>query len=116
MRRQLYSYLIKPTTANHNVADVVMRQFNAMLGGGPGERADYLQSVLLSRFACCRSMSRSLRASTRKIDLPLAPVLAEGMERIGIGVDLARNWTRCLKSMEKRSPAPGKRNLETGWE
>src|SRR5271155_4586128 len=40
---QVYSYLLRPTTANHNFADVVMRQFNAMMGGGPGERADYLQ-------------------------------------------------------------------------
>jgi len=28
---QIYSYLLRPTTANHNFADVVMRQFNAML-------------------------------------------------------------------------------------
>src|ERR1700676_3707756 len=42
---QLYSYLLRPTTANHNFADVVMRQFNATLGGGPGERADYLQRL-----------------------------------------------------------------------
>src|SRR5205807_1822845 len=39
---ELYSYLLRPTTANHNFADVVMRQFNAMLGGGPGELADIL--------------------------------------------------------------------------
>src|SRR6266849_4082725 len=42
---QIYSYLLRPTTANHNFADVVMRQFNAMMGGGPGERADYLQRL-----------------------------------------------------------------------
>ena len=42
---QLYSYLVRPTTANHNFADVVMRQFNVMLGGGPGEHADYLQRL-----------------------------------------------------------------------
>src|SRR3984893_10120021 len=39
---QIYSYLLRPTTGNHNFTDVVMRQFNAMMGGGPGERADYL--------------------------------------------------------------------------
>src|SRR5262249_55493569 len=42
---QLYSYLIRPTTGNHNFADVVMRQFNATLGGAPGERADFLQRL-----------------------------------------------------------------------
>ena len=36
---QIYSYLLRPTTANHNFTDVVMRQFNSMIGGGPGERA-----------------------------------------------------------------------------
>src|SRR5262249_43810003 len=30
---QIYSYLLRPTTGNHNFADVVMRQFNVMLGG-----------------------------------------------------------------------------------
>jgi len=39
---ELYSYLLRPTTAKHNFADTVMRQFNSMMGGGPGERADYL--------------------------------------------------------------------------
>src|SRR5467141_5137805 len=42
---QIYSYLLRPTTATHNFADVVMRQFNALMGGGPGERADYLQRL-----------------------------------------------------------------------
>ena len=37
---QLYSYLLKPTTANHKFADVVFRQFNVPMGGGAGERAD----------------------------------------------------------------------------
>src|ERR1700757_433558 len=42
---QLYSYLLRPTTANHNFADVIFRQFNAPIGGGAGERADYLQRL-----------------------------------------------------------------------
>jgi len=33
---QLYSYLLRPTTANHNFADVIFRQFNAPIGGGAG--------------------------------------------------------------------------------
>jgi DNA polymerase-1 len=28
---QIYSYLLRPTTGNHNLADVVMRQFNVMI-------------------------------------------------------------------------------------
>jgi len=31
---QIYSYLLRPTTANHNFADVVMRQFNALMAAG----------------------------------------------------------------------------------
>ncbi len=33
---QLYSYLLRPTTANHNFADVIFRQFNVPIGGGAG--------------------------------------------------------------------------------
>jgi len=81
---QLYSYLILPTTANHNFADVVMRQTNAVMGGGPGERADYLQRIapLLRE----QVNEQQLHKVYEEIDLPLAPVLAD-MERIGIGVD-----------------------------
>src|SRR4029077_15295169 len=42
---QLYSYLLRPTTANHNFADVIFRQFNVPIGGGAGERADYLDKL-----------------------------------------------------------------------
>jgi DNA polymerase-1 len=94
---QLYSYLIKPTTANHNFADVVMRQFNAMLGGGPGERADYLQR--LAPVLRAQIDEQELAGVYEKIDLPLAPVLAD-MERIGIGVD-PKELDKMSKSMEK---------------
>lgn len=81
---QLYSYLIRPTTANHSFADVVMRQTNVMMGGGPGERADYLQRIA----PMLREQVKELQLSKvyEEIDLALAPVLAD-MERIGIGVD-----------------------------
>ncbi|HEY6946609.1 MAG TPA: DNA polymerase, partial [Candidatus Acidoferrum sp.] len=81
---QLYSFLLRPTTANHNFADVVMRQFNTMLAGGPGERADYLQRlapVLLEQVK-----EQQLEEVYEKIDLPLAPVLAR-MEKAGVRVD-----------------------------
>ncbi len=94
---QLYSYLLRPTTANHNFSDVVMRQFNAMLGGGPGERADYLQR--LAPVLRTQIDEQELAEVYEKIDLPLAPVLAD-MERIGIRVD-PKELDKMSKSMEK---------------
>jgi DNA polymerase I len=91
---ELYSYLLRPTTANHNFPDVVMRQFNAMLGGGPGERADYLQR--LAPLLHAQVKEQQLEEVYEKIDLPLAPVLA-GMERTGIRVE--------PKELEKMSEA-----------
>ena len=38
----LYSYLLRPTTANHAFAEVVLRHMNRTLSGAPGERADFL--------------------------------------------------------------------------
>jgi DNA polymerase-1 len=94
---QLYSYLLRPTTANHNFADVVMRQFNATLGGGPGERADYLQR--LAPMLREQVEQQELTRAYEEIDLPLAPVLAE-MERIGIRVD-PKALEAMSQSMEK---------------
>jgi len=42
---QLYDYLLRPTTAKHDFADVAFRHFNVPMGGGAGERADYLQRL-----------------------------------------------------------------------
>jgi DNA polymerase-1 len=81
---QLYSYLLRPTTANHNFADVIFRQFNAPIGGGAGERADYLQK--LAPVLRKEVEAQRLEGVYEKIDLPLAGVLAE-MERAGILVD-----------------------------
>ena len=94
---QLYSYLLRPTTANHNFADVVMRQFNVMLGGGPGERPDYLQR--LAPVLRAQIEEQELTGVYEKIDLPLAPVLAD-MERVGIRVD-PKALEKMSKSMEK---------------
>jgi DNA polymerase-1 len=81
---QIYSYLLRPTTGNHNFGDVVMRQFNAMMGGGPGERADFLHRLA----PALRAQIGDEQGSSvyEKIDLPLAAVLA-GIERTGIRVD-----------------------------
>jgi DNA polymerase-1 len=94
---QIYSYLLRPTTANHNFADVVMRQFNAMLGGGSGERADYLQRLAPPLREQIKE--QKLEGVYEKIDLPLAAVLA-GIERIGIRVD-PQELAKLSKSMEK---------------
>ena len=81
---QIYSYLLRPTTANHNFADVVMRQFNAMLSGAPGERADYLHRLAPALRA--QIDSQQLQSVYEEIDLPVAAVLAD-IERAGIRVD-----------------------------
>ena len=41
----LYSYLLRPTTANHAFAEVVLRHLNFTLSGAPGERADFLMRL-----------------------------------------------------------------------
>jgi DNA polymerase I len=94
---QLYSYLLRSTTANHNFADVVMRQFNTMLGGGPGERADYLQRLAPALHAQVKE--QELENVYEKIDLPLAPVIA-GIERAGIRVD-PKELDKMSQTMEK---------------
>jgi DNA polymerase I len=94
---QLYSYLLRPTTANHNFADAVMRQFNAMMGGGPGERADYLHRLAPALHA--QVQEQKLEGVYEKIDLPLAQVLAD-VERAGVRVD-PKELDKMSKSMEK---------------
>ena len=94
---QLYSYLLKPTTANHNFVDVVFRQFNVPIGGGAGERADYLHR--LAPALRKEVEAQKLLEVYETIDLPLAPVLAE-MERIGIRVD-PKALDKMSQSMEK---------------
>ena len=94
---QLYSYLLRPTTANHNFSDVVMRQFNVMLGGGAGERADYLLRLAPALHAQVKE--QQLEGVYENIDLPLAPVLAD-IEHIGIRVD-PKELDKMSQSMEK---------------
>jgi DNA polymerase I len=94
---QIYSYLLRPTTANHNFTDVVMRQFNVMMGGGPGERADYLQRLAPALRA--QVQEQKLEDVCEKMDLPLAAVIAE-IERNGIRVD-PKELDKMSRSMEK---------------
>jgi DNA polymerase-1 len=94
---QLYSYLLKPTTSNHNFADVIFRQFNVPMGGGAGERADWLQRLapLLRKEVEAQGLAKVYE----EIDLPLAGVLAE-IERVGILVD-PKALEKMSQSMEK---------------
>jgi DNA polymerase-1 len=93
---QLYSYLLKPTTGNHNFADVVFRQFNMPMGGGFGERADYLHRI--APLLRAEVEKQDLLKVYETIDLPLSGVLAD-MERTGIRVDPAA-LDKMSRSME----------------
>jgi DNA polymerase-1 len=81
---QIYDYLLRPTTAKHDFTDMVFRSLNTPLGGGAGERADYLQRIapILRR----QVDEQGLTGAYEKIDLPLSAILAE-MERTGVSVD-----------------------------
>ena len=80
----LYSYLLRPTTSKHDLANVVLRHENVTLSGSPGEHADHLQRVapLLRKEVEAQNLAKLYET----IDLPLAPVLA-AMERHGVRVD-----------------------------
>jgi DNA polymerase I len=100
----LYSYLLRPTTAKHDVGDVVLRSENVTLSGAPGECADHLQRVapVLRK----EVETQGLVEVYEKIDLPLAPVLA-AMESDGILVDrkaldaMSQTMEREIRSLEK---------------
>jgi DNA polymerase-1 len=74
-----------------------MRQFNAMMGGGPGARADYLQRLAPALHG--QVEEQKLEDVYEKIDLPLAPVIAD-MERAGVRVD-PKELEKMSRSMEK---------------
>jgi len=94
---QIYSYLLRPTTSKHDFADVVFRHFNTAVGGGAGERADFLQR--LAPVLRAQIKTEELESVYEKIDLPLAPVLAD-MERVGVRVD-PKVLDKMSESMEK---------------
>jgi len=80
----LYSYLLRPTTANHEFAEVVLRHLNRTLSGAPGERADFLRRI--APILRAEVEKQDLLDVYEKIDLPLALVLAR-MEAAGVRVD-----------------------------
>ena len=80
----LYSYLLRPTTANHEFAEVVLRHLNRTLSGAQGERADFLLRVAPVLREEVEKLG--LLQVYEEIDLPLASVLAR-MEAVGVRVD-----------------------------
>ncbi len=80
----LYSYLVRPTTANHVFAEVVLRHLNRTLSGAPGERADFL--LRLAPVLRAEVEEMELTGLYDAIDFPLASVLAR-MECAGVRVD-----------------------------
>ncbi|HWG59916.1 MAG TPA: DNA polymerase I [Candidatus Acidoferrales bacterium] len=82
----LYSYLLRPTTANHALPELVLRHLNCTLSGAPGEHADFL--MRLAPMLREEVQKQGLLDLYETIDLPLAPVLAR-METTGVRVDRA---------------------------
>jgi DNA polymerase I len=82
----LYSFLLRPTTAQHDLPALVSRHLNVALSGAPGESAAQLQRLapLLRR----EVEAQNLLSVYHDVDLPLAPVLA-AVEKAGIRVDPA---------------------------
>jgi len=96
----LYSYLLRPTTANHAFAEVVLRHLNRTLSGAPGERADFL--LRLAPVLRAEVEKQGLFDIYEKIDLPLAPVLAR-MEADGVRVDPQRLESISAKTQDEIS-------------
>jgi DNA polymerase I len=100
----LYSYLLRPTTAKHSLADVVLRHENVTLSGAPAEHAEHLQRLapLLRK----EVEAQGLAELYETIDLPIAPVLAT-MERHGVRVDrealaaMSTTMEREVRALEK---------------
>ncbi|MGC1966415.1 MAG: DNA polymerase I [Candidatus Acidiferrales bacterium] len=97
----LYSFLLRPTTANHEFAEVALRHLNRTLSGAPGERADFL--LRLAPILRAEIENQGLLDLYEKIDLPLSAVLAR-MEAAGVRVDpveLDRISTKTLEELGK---------------
>jgi len=101
----LYSYLLRPTTANHSFPEVVLRHLNVTLSGSAGEHADFL--LRLGPLMRQEIESQDLASVYEKIDLPLAPVLAR-IERAGVCIhpqalkDLSKSLEQEIAGFERR--------------
>ncbi|HEX6803672.1 MAG TPA: DNA polymerase I [Terriglobales bacterium] len=100
---RLYSYLLDPTYASHNLAEVALRRFNLKLSGSLGEAADItgrLASALRAEVE-----EAGLLKLYEEIDLPLVSVLAR-MEEAGVAIDrgaLAKMSTRLEREIEAKA-------------
>jgi DNA polymerase-1 len=81
---ELYAYLLRPTTAKHELGDVMARHAGATLREEPGAGSAAL--VRLAPLLRDAVAAQGLSQVYATIDLPLAPVLAR-MERYGVRVD-----------------------------
>ncbi len=101
----LYSYLLRPITAKHDLPEVALRHLNTTPTGESGESADLLQQLAPRLRA--EVEERGLAELYEKVDLPLAPVLAR-MERAGVRVDpealaeMSAAMEEELRGMERR--------------
>jgi len=94
----LYSFLLRPGTANHAFPEVVLRQLNFMLSGAPGERADFL--LRIAPILREDVEKQGLTELYRTIDFPLAGVLAR-MEAAGVRVSKQELDTISVKAQEE---------------
>ena len=101
----LYSYLLRPTTANHSFPEIVLRHLNVTLSGAPGEHADFL--MRLAPLMRAEVESGKLASLYEQIDLRLAPVLSR-IERAGVCIhpktlkSISANLEAEIAEFEKR--------------
>ena len=114
----LYSYLLRPTRAQHDLGGVALRHLNVTLSRAAGENADLLQRLVPLLRAAVEA--QELGGVYEQIDLPLAPVLA-AMEQHGIRVDpaalaaMSASMEGQIRSLERRiwELAGGKFNVNS---
>jgi DNA polymerase-1 len=82
----LFSYLLNPTYANHNLAESALRHLQLQLSGAVAEAADV--TGRLARLLRAEVEEAGLMRVYDQIDLPLVPVLRR-MEDAGVKIDSA---------------------------
>ena len=80
----LFSYLLNPTYANHNLAESALRHLQLQLSGSVAEAADVTSR--LARLLRAEVEEAGLMRVYEQIDLPLVPVLRR-MEDAGVKID-----------------------------
>jgi DNA polymerase-1 len=80
----LFSYLLNPTYANHNLAESALRHLQLQLSGSVAEAADV--TGRLARLLRAEVEEAGLMRVYDQIDLPLVPVLRR-MEDAGVKID-----------------------------